>query len=682
MAALLGAVMLATVWVAPASQAAAPKLDTIRVAIVIDHARYKLNVPIVTLSSAGSLGVGFNLPTGVVPLFQTGTGESVRFTLDDFKVKVAESAQLATAQAIVKRLLAAGGVAYINAVPRNGGTAYQVMEGSYATAAAAATAVTKWNNDSGIAALNGKAATVAGPQHLVSGSYGTITEARQAAAVFGAAGVDAFLGMLHGGAEGGKYTVLVGAAIDAAALNAVNAKASAVGEVKSLAAGTPYVMLVDDYTEGSAKTLVAVPSGTAKAWVTTNASTGIKLTERYNRNYRGAFEISGANGKLTAINELPFEQYLYSVVGGEMPASWPAEALKAQAVAARTFALYQGNAFQMAHVVDTTLSQAYGGIGAEKPTTIKAVDATAGQVLLYKDKLIEALFSSSAGGATSEATEVWGNDVPYMRTVVSPDEVSEKGLYYWYRVVLPSGNTGYIREDLVEATSEKTAAGSAVMRVKGDSAMVRPIPLVQDKVPVVDKASKGTRVVVLERVIQSNEMSWVRGPFTPQALQTTIKAAGITLDASIRTFETGKRGPSGRPLELLVNGKPLNAKYPDAFRTALGGLPSTRFQIDETARLTVAGANDKRRERPDGGSGLSILGANGKTATQGNNLFVMNGKGEIRATTKEPTYRFIGNGYGHGVGMSQYGARGLAEKGYDYSYILQYYYKDVKIAKD
>jgi len=681
MAALLGAVMLATVWAAPASQAAAPKLDTIRVAIVIDHARYKLNVPIVTLSSAGTLSVGFNQASGVVPLFQTGAGETARFTLDDFKVKVAETGQLATAQAIVKRLLATGGAAYINAIPRNGGTAYQVMEGSYATAAAASTAAAKWNKDSGVAALNGKAAVVAGPQHLVSGSYGTITEARQAAAAFGAADVDAFLGM-QGGSNGGKYTVLVGAAIDAAALNAISAKASTAGEVKPLAAGTPYMMLVDDYTDGSAKTLVAVPSDGTKAWVTTNAATGIKLVERYNRNYRGAFEISGLNSKLTAVNELPFEQYLYSVVGGEMPSSWHAEALKAQAVAARTFALYQGNAFQVAHVVDTTLSQAYGGIGAEKPATIKAVDATAGQVLMYKDKLIESLFSSSAGGATAEATEVWGNDVPYMRTVASPDEVSEKGLYYWYRVVLPSGNTGYIREDLVEATSEKTAAGSAVMRVKSDNAMIRPIPLVQDNVPVVDKAAKGTRVVVLERVIQSNEMSWVRGPFTPQALQTTIKAAGITLDGSIRTFETGKRGPSGRPLELLVNGKPLKAKYPDAFRTALGGLPSTRFQIDETARLTVAGSGDKLRERPDGGSGLTILGANGKTATQGNNLFVMNGKGEIRATTKEPTYRFIGNGFGHGVGMSQYGARGLAEKGYDYSYILQYYYKDVKIVKD
>ena len=90
-----------------------------------------------------------------------------------------------------------------------------------------------------------------------------------------------------------------------------------------------------------------------------------------------------------------------------MPASWHGEALKSQAVAARTYALYQGFGFQVAQVVDTTLSQAYGGLGAEKPATIAAVDATKGEVATFNGKVIETVFSSSAGGATADATEIW-----------------------------------------------------------------------------------------------------------------------------------------------------------------------------------------------------------------------------------------------------------------------------------
>ncbi|MGO4373098.1 stage II sporulation protein SpoIID, partial [Paenibacillus sp. MCAF20] len=62
--------------------------------------------------------------------------------------------------------------------------------------------------------------------------------------------------------------------------------------------------------------------------------------------------------------------------------------------------------------------------------------------------------------------------------------------------------------------------------------------------------------------------------------------------------------------------------------------------------------------------------------------FILDGKGNLRAATKEPSFRFVGTGYGHGVGMSQFGALSLAQQGYDYQYILKYYYKDVTIAKE
>ena len=72
----------------------------------------------------------------------------------------------------------------------------------------------------------------------------------------------------------------------------------------------------------------------------------------------------------------------------------------------------------------------------------------------------------------------------YLKTVQSPDESSEKGLYHWYRAVLDSGDVGYIREDLLEETGMKTEIGQAIMRVKSDGVKVRPIPVIQENVPV------------------------------------------------------------------------------------------------------------------------------------------------------------------------------------------------------
>ncbi len=118
------------------------------------------------------------------------------------------------------------------------------------------------------------------------------------------------------------------------------------------------------------------------------------------------------------------------------------------------------------------------------------------------------------------------------------------------------------------------------------------------------------------------------------------------------------------------------------FRSALGGLPSTRFEVDETAKVSVQGSGDAVKER-SGTEKLYVIGADGQTkAVESENFFVMNGSGTIRTATKDTAYRFTGTGYGHGLGLSQYGAKGLAEQGYDYQSILKYYYKDITIVKE
>ena len=140
--------------------------------------------------------------------------------------------------------------------------------------------------------------------------------------------------------------------------------------------------------------------------------------------YRGSIQIDVSAGKLRAINMVGLEQYLYGVVPSEMPYTWAPEALKAQAIAARSYALAtrRTGAFDL---YPDTRSQVYLGIEHEKPSTNAAVNATAGQVVLYDGEVAKTYFFSSSGGRTASAEDVWGEPVPYLVSVPDPyDSIS------------------------------------------------------------------------------------------------------------------------------------------------------------------------------------------------------------------------------------------------------------------
>src|SRR5919109_4444256 len=140
--------------------------------------------------------------------------------------------------------------------------------------------------------------------------------------------------------------------------------------------------------------------------------------------YRGSIQVDVVNGKLRAINVVGLEQYLYGVVPSEMPFNWLPEALKAQAVVARSYALAtrRSGAFDL---YPDTRSQVYLGLEHERPSTNAAVDATAGQVVLYEGQVARTYFFSSSGGRTASAEDVWGEAVPYLLSVPDPyDSIS------------------------------------------------------------------------------------------------------------------------------------------------------------------------------------------------------------------------------------------------------------------
>lgn len=132
--------------------------------------------------------------------------------------------------------------------------------------------------------------------------------------------------------------------------------------------------------------------------------------------YRGSIRIELHQGIFTVINRVQTEDYLKGVLPKEMPAEWPAEAQKAQAIAARTFALKNRGRHKDAgfDLCNTTHCQLYAGVSGERTGSTAAVDATYGEVLTYDGNLIDAVFHTDSGGMTGSSAVVWGTKIPYL----------------------------------------------------------------------------------------------------------------------------------------------------------------------------------------------------------------------------------------------------------------------------
>ncbi len=150
--------------------------------------------------------------------------------------------------------------------------------------------------------------------------------------------------------------------------------------------------------------------------------------------YRGQVELNRLSGSdMTIINVLPFEEYLYGVVPNEMPAYSHIEALKTQAVAARTYSYKSINKHSKYgfNLCATTDCQVYKGYSSENANTNKAVDETRDIVVTYNGTLAETVFSASTGGRTEDAANVWGNSIPYLKSVEDKYESGKSYNYNW-----------------------------------------------------------------------------------------------------------------------------------------------------------------------------------------------------------------------------------------------------------
>lgn len=222
----------------------------------------------------------------------------------------------------------------------------------------------------------------------------------------------------------------------------------------------------------------AVPGGVALDkwqsglfWIEPTGKGFVYIGDRW---YRGRTLVIPTEKGLTAVNWVDDQEYLYSVIGGEMDARWPSEALKAQAIAARTYALYEREKQRNNPIYDLGNTpdrwQIYKGVISESPATYAAVDATAGQVLTYKNKIILSVFHACSGGHTENVEDVWKNPLPYLRAVQDYDQnISECN---WVKTFSPGEmsakfpEVGNVKEMIPETYSPFRSV--KVLKIVGD----------------------------------------------------------------------------------------------------------------------------------------------------------------------------------------------------------------------
>jgi stage II sporulation protein D len=205
------------------------------------------------------------------------------------------------------------------------------------------------------------------------------------------------------------------------------------------------------------------PEQALDAPLTFSPAAGSTLT--LGRGYRGRIVVDVATQKLRAINVLGLQQYLYGVVPAEMPSTWLSAALQAQAVAGRSYALASRKAGGPFDVYADGRSEAYLGVSAETPAGRQAVDATAGEVLLYGGSVAHTLFSSSTGGWTQSAADAFGSKgLPYLVSVRDPyDTISP---YHHWGPVPVTGETLAHAVGVVGRVVDATVKRNTSRRVK------------------------------------------------------------------------------------------------------------------------------------------------------------------------------------------------------------------------
>ncbi len=325
--------------------------------------------------------------------------------------------------------------------------------------------------------------------------------------------------------------------------------------------------------------------------------------------YRGKLKFMRlTTGDMTVVNIVGFDDYLCGVVPREVTATWSYEAVKAQAVLSRTFAINNMNKYQKYgfNLDNTTNSQAYAGVKIEHEASNRAIGETHNQIVLYNGKPAQVYFFASSGGKTGTANDAWGGDnYPYLQSVDDSYENANEASYaHWTLKYTADELKAKLAQkdvhigDITDVTVEYSDSGRALKTVF--------------------HGTEGMKEYSRENI------RWVIGAYST-------------------AFTVSRSGGSETSLCTL-----------DAYNSFT--------PISVNAQTNLLSANGI----VTGADSLFLLSAEGMTQTEG-----------AKAATGD--FIFSGRGWGHGVGMSQWGAKGMAEAGFSYTDIIQHYFKGTEI---
>ncbi len=362
-------------------------------------------------------------------------------------------------------------------------------------------------------------------------------------------------------------------------------------------------------------------------WRTVVAPAGrsLPLVGLGRRRYRGLVRVLPDGDRLQAVNLLGLEHYLASVVGSEMPASWPAEALRAQAVAARTYALAQLKPEAPFDLRSTVASQVYRGTEAETDSTRSAVAATRSLVLSHGGSLIDAVFHSSSGGSTENSGEMWNRQLPYLVSVPDRDKLSP-----WHQ-----WSVRFEPDQLRRAFQETAGASRIEVLAASSTGRVRRARVIGPAGSLDLSGSELRQRLGLRSTLVQFRFEPPLAPGPAGGITTATAEANAVASALSRGGNRAAAGPS--TAGLPAGGPPPPPPLPGADGQ---GDRSTAAALDPT----IAG---QLRQEP--------------------------------LAAPLPALEVVGRGFGHGVGMSQWGAYGLALQGVSYVQILRHYYRGAQL---
>lgn len=379
-------------------------------------------------------------------------------------------------------------------------------------------------------------------------------------------------------------------------------KISDVGTVK----GTVTIKQKDDD-----KLLITTTASSKK--YTCDADDGVSITPaskkeflQYNdKTYRGSLIVYRfSDSDLTVVNLLKLDEYLYGVVPREIATGHPTEALRAQAVVARSYAAAALGKYKKWNfdVTNSTSDQAYGGYDAEKEDTNEAVDDTSGEVIVYDGKIVSTPFFSTSGGMTEDPVNVWGGSVAYLKPVEDTYQSENASYANW---------TETFSKEKIEAI------------------------LKNKDISIGDLLN----VIVVEKSDSDNVIE--------------LKFVGTKDEYTVKNEKT---------------------------RTFLG-LKSQTYDIESGNNVSVISKKDDVSSKNI--SDLYFINGNKQSSilSKLDEVYVLSNKKTITYNTTADEYIINGRGWGHGVGMSQTGAIGMAKAGFDYEEIIEWYYTGVKLQK-